>query len=266
MIRRDVPLFVHSDMSRGMIAAKRAGARIDPRAIQRSLIDFLAAQTEGGSNGLIFPAFNYEYGSRRVFDVEADPVQVGALPEWMRQQDETSRTRVPFFSVLSKRDLGLKTDGQINPFGDASAFQWLVDQDANLALFGAPLHTLTFIHYVEEMSGGPVYRYDKSFPGHVISGGLMTPCSFSMHVRPKDVHLDYDWPGIEADLRARGLLHFSDTAPGLQWLNARDLLEYWGNQIAADPFHLLDAPSRAFFTKATEGGRNRVRKEDFENV
>lgn len=266
MIERAKPMFVHSDIGRGMIAAKRAGAKINPRAVQRSLIDFLAAQVDDGTNDLIFPAFNYEYGSKRVFHVESDPVQVGALPEWMRQQGEMRRTHFPFFSVLSVCDLGLKTDGQINPFGDASAFQWLVDHDATLVLLGAPLRTLTFIHYVEEMSGGPIYRYDKSFPGHIVSGGLTVPCSFSMHVRPKDVHLDYDWPGIEADLRARGLLHFSDTAPGLQWLNARELLEYWGNQIAADPFHLLDAPSRAFFTKATEGGRNRVRKEDFENV
>lgn len=266
MIKCAKPMFVHSDIGRGMIAAKRAGATIDPRAVQRSLIDFLAAQVEGGMDSLIFPAFNYDYGNKRVFDVDSDPVQVGALPEWLRQKGGTHRSPVPFFSVLSGRDLDLKTDEQINPFGDASAFQWLVDYDANLTLLGAPLHSLTFIHYVEEMSGGPAYRYNKSFPGKTVRGGIAAPCDFSMHVRPMGVHLDYDWPRLEADLRAQGLLQQASSAPDLQWLNARALLEYWGNQIVTDPFYLLDAPSCELFKKATDGGKNRVQQEDYENV
>lgn len=266
MIERANPMFVHSDIGRGMISAKRAGTKIDPRAVQRSLIDFLAALVTGGTDSLVFPAFNYDYGSKRVFDVDLDPVQVGALPEWVRQQSGTHRSEVPFFSVLSGHDLGLKTKGPINPFGGASAFQWLVDHDATLALFGAPLHSLTFIHYVEEVSGGPVYRYDKSFPGQTVSGGKTLPCDFSMHVRPMGVHLDYDWRRLETDLLAQGLLQQSSDAPGLKWLNARALLEYWGNQIAADPFYLLDALSREFFTRATDGGKVRVQQRDFENV
>lgn len=266
MIGRNAPLFVHSDMARGMIAAKRAGAQIDPRAVQRSLVDFLAAQVEGGTDSLIFPAFNYEYGSKRIFDVDSDPVQVGALPEWLRQQGGMHRSCVPFFSVLSGLELGLATGRQINPFGQSSAFHWLVDHDATLTLLGAPLRSLTFIHYVEEMTGGPVYRYVKSFPGEIVSSGVTMPCKFSMHVRPRGVHLDYDWPRIEEDLRARGLLQRSDATPDLQWLNARALLEYWGNRIAADPFHLLDATSRALFKKATDGGKNRVEQRDYENV
>ena len=266
MIECDAPLFVHSDMGRGMIAAKRAGARIDPRAVQRSIIDFLAASVTGGTDSLVFPAFNYDFGSKRIFDVDSDPVQVGALPEWLRQQSGTYRSRVPFFSVLSGRDLGLKTKEHVNPFGDASAFQWLVDHDATLTLLGAPLHSLTFIHHVEEMSGRLVYRYDKPFPGRTVSGGEILPCNFSMHVRPMGVHLDYDWPRLETDLLTQGLLQRSSDAPDLQWLNARALLEYWGNQIATDPFYLLDQPSREFFEQATDGGKNRVQQRDYENV
>lgn len=266
MIECAKPMFVHSDMWRAMIAAKRAGARIDPRTVQLSLIGFLTEQVKGGADSLIFPAFNYDYGSKRVFDVDSDPVQVGALPEWLRQQPGTYRSQVPFFSVLSRRELGLAIDGPINPFGQASVFQWLVDHDATLTLFGAPLRSLTFIHYIEEMTGGPVYRYEKAFPGQIVSGGVTTPCDFSMHVRPMGVHLDYDYPRLEADLLARGLLNCSNVAPTVQSLNAGALLEYWGNQIAADPFYLLDEPSRSFFKKATDGGRNRVQQKDFENV
>lgn len=266
MIDRTKPMFVHSDIGAGMILAKRAGARIDPRAVQRSLIDFLETSVASSTSSLVFPAFNYDYGSKRVFDVDTDPVQVGALPEWVRQQSGTHRSKVPFFSVLSGYDLGLKTKGLINPFGGASVFQWLVDNDATITLFGAPLHSLTFIHYVEEASGGPVYRYDKSFPGQTLSGGESSPCDFTMHVRPMGMRMDYDWQRLETDLLVQGLLRQSSDAPGLQWLNARALLEYWGNQIAADPFYLLDELSRDSFIKVTDGGKDRVQQRDYENV
>ena len=266
MMDFDAPLFIHSDMVRGMIAAKQTGARIDPNAVQRSLINFLANSVPGGTDSLVFPAFNYDYGSKRIFDVDSDRVQVGALPEWFRQQSETYRSRVPFFSVLSGRDLRLNTEGPINPFGEASAFQWLIDHNATLMLLGAPFNSLTFIHYVEEISGGPMYRYDKHFPGQIVSGRETVPCEFSMHVRPMGVHMDYDWTRLEVDLHSQGLLKRSADAPALQWLNARALLEYWGNKISSSPFYLLDKPSQDFFKKATDGGKNRVQQGNYEDV
>ena len=266
MMNFDAPLFVHSDMGRGIIAAKQTGARIDPRAVQRSLIDFLANLVTGGTDSLVFPAFNYDYGSKRIFNVDSDAVQVGALPEWLRHQSGTYRSKVPFFSVLSGHDLGLKNEGHINPFGDASAFQWLVDHNATLILLGAPLQSLTFVHHVEEMSGGPAYRYEKPFPGQIVSGSETVLCEFSMHVRPMGVHMEYDWTRLETDLRSQGILKHSPDAPALQWLNARALLEYWGNKISSKPFYLLDGPSQDFFKKATDDGKNRGQQGDYEKV
>lgn len=264
MIARDAPLFVHSDIARGMVAAKRCGAKIDPRAVQESLWDFLASLIDAGREGLIFPAFNYDYGASRVFDVANDPVQVGQLAEWLRQTGEMKRTRVPFFSFLSGRDLGLDTSGEINPFGAASGFQHLLETEATLVLFGAPLASLTFIHYVEEMTGGPAYRYVKRFPGTIVDADGSSACDFAMHVRPMGVHLDYDWPRLEADLRAQGLLNQGEDAPTLQWLSAPRLMEYWGNRIAEDPFFLIDQASRDTFAKVTDGGMTRVQQADFE--
>ncbi|MEM6857623.1 MAG: AAC(3) family N-acetyltransferase [Pseudomonadota bacterium] len=264
MIDRHAPLFVHSDMARGMVAAKRCGAKIDPRAMQESLRDFLVSLVDVGREGLIFPAFNYDYGAARVFDVANDPVQVGQLAEWMRQSGEMKRTRVPFFSFLAGADLELDTSGEINPFGAASGFQHLLDSEATLVLFGAPLASLTFIHFVEEMTGGPAYRYVKRFPGTIIDADGSQECDFAMHVRPMGVHLDYDWPRLEADLRAQRLLHQREDAPTLQWLSARALMEYWGNRIAEDPFYLIDQTSRDIFAKVTDGGRTRVQQADFE--
>lgn len=265
MMPSAAPLFVHSDTGRGMIVAKRCGAKIDPRALQQSLVDFLATQVDDGRRGLVFPAFNYDYGSTRVFDMDNDPAQVGSLVEWLRKTGEMRRTAVPFFSFLSERDLGIDTSGPVNPFDTASGFQWLVDHDASLVMYGAPMHSLTFIHYVEEMAGGPVYRYTKSFPGEVHSAKGKEHCDFAMHVRPMGVHMDYDWPRLVADLRDQGILKHAEMAPDFQWLTARTLLEYWGSRIAEDPFFLLDAQSRSYFERATNNGRSRVQLTDFEN-
>lgn len=264
MIPSDAPLFVHSDIARGLIAAKRLGVKIDPRAVQKSLCDFLASLVDMGREGLIFPGFNYGFGSSRVFDVENDPVEVGLLAEWVRQNGQVKRTSVPFFSFLLQRDLDLDTSGLINPFGAASGFQSLLDQNASLVLFGAPLSSLTFIHFVEEMTGGPAYRYVKHFPGTIVTSDGSRNCDFAMHVRPMGVHLDYDWRRLEADLRAQAILLHSDKAPTLQWLSAPKVMEYWGNRIADDPFFLLDAPSREYFERATDHGETRVRQSDFE--
>ncbi|MEO1047124.1 MAG: AAC(3) family N-acetyltransferase [Pseudomonadota bacterium] len=265
MIPADTPWFIHSDIARGMIAAKRCNATIDPKSIQQSLMSFLTSGNSSGQAGLIFPAFNYDYGRTRVFNVLEDPVQVGGLPEWVRAGASMPRTHVPFFSFLSSRDLALDTRGEINPFGKDSGFQWLVDHDATIVLFGAPLLSLTFIHYVEEVSGGPVYRYIKQFPGKVVGPEGAAPCDFAMHVRPMGVHMDYDWPRLEEDLRNQNILQTSETAPTLQWLNARRLLEYWGGRISSDPLYLLDEPSRSYFGPVTQNGTGRVRQEDFEN-
>ncbi|MEO0698470.1 MAG: AAC(3) family N-acetyltransferase, partial [Pseudomonadota bacterium] len=186
------------------------------------------------------------------------------LAEWLRQTGEMQRTRVPFFSFLAARDLELDTSGEVNPFGPASGFQHLLDSEATLVLFGAPLASLTFIHFVEERTGGPAYRYVKRFPGTIVDADGPQDCDFAMHVRPMGVHLDYDWPRLEADLRAQGILCQQEGAPTLQWLSAPRLMEYWGNRIAEDPFFLIDQASRNTFAKATDGGKTRVRQADFE--
>lgn len=266
MVPSDTPLFVHSGIRQGLIAAKSGGAIIDPDNVKQSLLTFLASLVDGGEKELLFPAFNYDFGRSRVFNVDTDPVQVGAMAEFVRQTGRMQRSPIPFFSVLSANDLGLDVTGQINPFGTKSSFQWLIDHDATLMFCGAPLHSITFIHYVETISGPPLYRYTKAFPGEIVQDGTSRPCDFSMHVRPMGVHLDYDWPRIAEDLTAAGVLQKAPYSPHIQYLKTRALLEFWGNNIADDPLYLLDHKSLAYFEKATNGGTSRVTQEEFENV
>lgn len=260
------PSFIHSDVGRGLLAAKRAGWPIDTTNIQASLVAFIAEQSGSGMDGVVFPGFNYDYGGTRVFDVQKDPVQVGAVAEWARTAPEFKRTEVPFFSFVSRAKVTLRAEHTINPFGSNSGFSWLVENDANIILFGAPFHTLTFIHYVEEATGGPIYRYTKQFPGTIQNGAASRACNFAMHVRPMGVVMDYDWPRLEADLVEQKILLRSDDVQGLSKVNAKRLLQYWGNLISDDPFYLVNQATKDEFWDRTNSGSHRVLQEEFEDV
>ena len=265
MIDPNNPIFVHSDIGRGLLIAKRAGMRINPKNICSSLLDFLNQQVGKDFSRLLFPAFNYDYGDTRIFRPDVDPVQVGALPEWVRNNCGFSRSDIPFFSALSKSNLALNSTDVINPFGVESVFGWLVAHDATLVLFGADLSSLTFIHHVEELAGKPVYRYEKSFPGQIIRGEDINACEFTMHVRPMGIHMDYAWQRLEQDLISDGILKVERYSHELKHIKAVRLLEYWGNRILDDPFYLLDTQSKAYFEVKTELGLRRIRIEEFEN-
>jgi len=257
-------LFIHSDIGRGLLAAKRAGLKMIRGGIEKSLIQFLAGGLKGGEDILLFPAFNYDYAKTRLFNISDDPVQVGAIPEWVRKNLDFQRSPIPFFSFLSKFDLGLSIQSTVNPFGSDSGFQKLYDQDVTIAMFGVGLNRLTFIHYIEEIVGKPVYRYEKDFHGSVVFNGQAKKCEFFMHVRPMGVHLDYDWSRLEKDLLMEGILQVEDYSPDVKWVKARRLGEFWGNRVSEDPFYFLDERSTDYFRKITANGCRRVVREDFE--
>lgn len=261
----DRPLFVHTGIRKTVLAMESWGYPL-AKDVKASLFGFFASFAEGETDRLIFPAFNYDFGRTRKFDVQEDPVQVGSFPEFVRSHKSYVRSQIPFFSVLSKVDLGLLTSGVINPFGKESCFQTLVDADASLMFAGAPLHSITFIHYVEEMSGGPKYRYLKSFPGEIVSHGNERACDFAMHVRPMGVHMDYDWARLSEELQNEGIMRFSEKSKEIFFINTRELLEFWGNKLTDDPLYLLDAESLAHFGPATNAGSRRVSIEEYENV
>lgn len=265
MIDPTNPVFVHSDIGRGLLAVKRAGMKINRKNIYESLVNFLSQQVNQDSSKLIFPAFNYDYGKTRIFRPDADPIQVGVLPEWIRNNCQYIRSDVPFFSVLSNTNVIVHRTECINPFGAESVFGWLVSQDASLFLFGADFSSLTFIHHVEEMVGKPLYRYDKSFPGQIIRGENIKDCEFTMHVRPRGVHMEYDWPRLEQDLIKKGILSVAKFSQEIKYVKASHLLEYWGDQILSDPFYLLDTPSKAYFKVKTGSGSRRILMEEYEN-
>lgn len=259
------PVLVHSDIGRGILTAKRGGFEISPGDIPGSLTDFLARLCSDGKEALTFPAFNYDFGSTLIFDLENDPIQVGALPESLRIAGEFERTEVPFFSFLRLEAATPLDEGPVLPFGEKSFFGHLSNEDGTILLLGVGVEALTFIHHVESsMIGGPPYRYEKAFSGVIRKQGRDVKCSVSMHVRPSGLWLEYDWPKIEQELRRYGVMKEFAELPGLLAISARAAKSVLLERLQADPLYLLEPSSRRRVESHLVKGTTRLKIEDFE--
>lgn len=256
------PTLVHSDVAQAIGAVAPTRDRATLLARHADLLEAVA-----GDRPLWVPVFHYGFTRTRRFDVTDDPSEVGALSEHVRTQRAQWRTEVPVFSVAGT---GTRPDvpasGTVDPFDAQSAFGRLADADGALVFHGAPFASCTFIHHVERLAGGPVYRYDKDFAGEVVAPHGTHACVLRYHVRPMGRHLEYDWPRLEADLAAAGVLR-QVVARGARArvLRARDLRSFWAERLAEDPLHLLDADSRAWVAPEFERLHRRFRIADFED-
>jgi aminoglycoside 3-N-acetyltransferase len=250
-----------------MRIVKDKGLPVSSNNLPQDIYNFLLDNFSGTPEKLSFPAFNYSFGGSRVFDVENDPIQVGSFPAWVEEHSSLSRSYVPFFSVLANEAPDKYVDFHqiIEPFGSTSHFQTLYDEDAIILFFGAEIHTWTFIHFVEAMSGGPVYRYDKNFPGHVVlPSGEKKACDFKMHVRPMGVEFEYDWPLITTDLIDAGIMKSGHASGRYLWMRARQACDFFLQKMEYDPLYLLRPDVKTYFKEVTKNGTRRVQQYDFE--
>ena len=257
------PVFVHSDPFR----AARLVKPVRDRALYLdSHIDMICHA--GCDRAHWFPTFNYDFPRTRVFDVQASESQLGPVPERFRTTVSTWRTPIPIFSIA-----GVGYDPQprwgpgTDPFGHGSIFHELVSQDGVVLYYGDTFHYNTLVHYSERESGGPVYRYDKLFPGRVImADGSSVEGSLDYHVRPMNMGLDYDWVRLKNEAVNAGVLRHLDRYPEILAASARGLNDLWVANLVDDPFSLLNDESRSWAEpKVNELGRRFV-LSDFEEA
>lgn len=256
------PVFVHSDPLSTAALVPRTRDRI---AFLDSHVDLLVQVADG--RGLWTPAFNYDFPRTTVFDVRNDPCQLGPLPEHFRSQRAEWRTPVPIFSVS-----GIGTNPDIewgpdtDPFGPASIFSELAARDGVILFYGNTFHYSTIVHYAERQRGGPLYRYDKKFPGRVImDDGSEAQGSLNYHVRPLGAGLDYDWDRLLVEALEAGVCRRSDRYSQVLAASARGLAGFFMEAMNDDPFALLDDKSRAWVIPAFEEAGRRFLIGDFES-
>ena len=255
------PVFVHSDPFR---AARMVKPVRDRTAYLDAHIDVLCRAA--GDRSLWLPTFNYDFPKSGVFDVQESESQLGPIPERFRTSAASWRTPIPIFSVAGiGYDPQSRWGPETDPFGPRSIFAELVNQDGVVLYYGETFHYNTLVHCSERKAGGPVYRYDKIFPGRVVmSDGSTVEGSLTYHVRPMGTGLDYDWPRLLTEAINAGVCYRMDGAPEILAASARGLNDLWVSNLRHDPFSLLDAKTREWAEpKANELGR-RFLISDFE--
>lgn len=255
------PLLVHADVF-------RARAAIAPTTNpQEMLARHLAAlEHVAGGRPLWLPCFHYDYPKTRLYRPAVDASQVGALTEHARTGWAAWRRGAPIFNIVGRgpEPCDLPESGSVDPFGRDSLFGRLHAAGSEVLLYGTGLGSLTAIHYIERLAGGPAYRYDKRFPGRVERPGQPArDVTLLYHCRPMGQALEYDWARLDAEARAAGVLQ---AVPGgsASVVRLPALVELWRGRLAADPLHLLDAPSRAWVAPLLDRLGRRFELADFE--
>jgi len=254
------PMFVHSDPF-------RTARLVKPSRNRLALLDahIVLLRNVAGDRGLWIPAFNYDFPRTHVFDMAADPAQVGPIPEQFRTTVADWRTPVPLFSVTGSGAVPAVSWGEnTDAFGEDSIFARLVESDGVILYYGDTFCYNTIVHYAERQSGGPAYRYDKCFPGHVVRDGVSVPGSLCYHVRPLGTDLDYDWAGLLESALEAGICRRVDGNPEVLASSARALCAFWMESLRSDPLALLDKKSRAWAEPALEELGRRFTIGDFE--
>lgn len=256
------PVFVHSDPFRAARMVKPVRDRI---AFLDAHIAVLHQAAEG--RPLWLPAFNYDFPRTLVFDVRRTESQLGPVPERFRLSSAEWRTPIPIFSIAGTgADPQPRWETGTDPFGEESIFGELVRSDGVVLYYGDTFHYNTLVHYSERMSGGPVYRYDKLFPGKVImADGTESEGSLYYHVRPLGTGLEYDWARLQEEAIGTGVCRRLEGAPEILVASAKALSDLWVSGLRRDSFSLLDRKSRQWVEPAIEELGRRFVISDFES-
>lgn len=256
------PMLVHSDPF-------SAARLVDRSRDKKELLDrHVALLLEvAGERALWIPAFNYDFPRTGVFDVAADPAQLGPIPEHFRVHSSKWRTEIPMFSFAGIGKAPSAAFGEhTDPFGDDSAFAELVRLGGVILYYGNTFHFNTIVHYAERLAGGPTYRYDKIFPGVVRhADGSERTGSLKYHVRPLGSGLDYDWMAILDRAIAADATRRLAEYPEILAASARTLVDFLVEEMRADPLALLDAKSRKWVAPALDDLGRRFVISDFES-
>ena len=258
----DRPAIVHSDLFRATRFINSSTEREELLKRHMGFLDSLGVK-------LYIPAFNYQFTKTHYIDLRSAPVELGPLNEYMLRQWANWRTYDPIFSFAIKDTLDDEITNltSLVAFGEDSVFASTVRNQGAIFMYGASISAMTFIHYVENVAGGPVYRYDKQFRGTVISWeGIEREVTYQYHVRPLKMGLDYDWRKIESVLKKQEIiipLIGQNCNTGFV-ANAAEIVECLVRFLRDDPLYLLKQESRAWVEPLYEKLGRRFVIADFE--
>jgi len=257
------PLLVHADIF-------RARAAIIPTTSPQEMLQSHMAALEAIAceRALWLPAFNYDFTRIGLYQPATDVSQVGPLTEYARKHWAKWRHGPPVFNFVgaSEAPLGVKESGDVEPFGNDSLFAALHRSGGDILMYGADFSSLTAIHYIERLSGGPLYRYDKLFHGVVREEGEKdVEVNLTYHCRPLGKYLQYDFAKLRQEAESEGLVSVINySGSEALYIQFAGLCTFWTEMLSKDPLYLLDAKSKIWVTPMLERLGCRFVVSDFE--
>jgi len=237
-------VLIHSDLMQGFAVEFTRGGKEKFIADHNDKLSQLF-----GNISMYQPTFNYKFLPEKKTDVRNRKSEVGVLSEYFRKNVADWYTRDPVFSFSGKGPYTynepVRASGhEIDPFGDASFFSYLYDQNALLFHYGSEFKHSTILHYIERKQGTVAYRYDKIFEGTVVDGDEEISVRYKYHVRPWGKYLDYDWNKIIADLVNADILYKQEeNNTRICFCNVRAMTDFLFAKISENPLYLLDKQS-----------------------
>lgn len=257
------PVLVHADLMKARVFVRGATSRA--KMLDAHLNVLLSAC---GDRPLWTPCFNYDFCGAGVTDLRSAPCQVGPLGDAMRKDHQFWRSIDPVFSICGNHQpIETPSSKQRFAFDDHSGLGQLYARDGSVLFYGASLSSATLLHFAETRSGGPVYRYEKSFIGCLTDPqGNTEELEYIYHVRPMGMALAYDWPRIQRDLDSAGLISrqtIGNETVALM-IPAVELVDFWVEKLETEPLYFLDRETREKVNSLGLPKGVRVHQLDFE--
>jgi len=211
--------------------------------------------------------FNFDFIKTGLYSVGNSICEVGALNEFIRKKKPENRTLTPVFSHTYKYEINFSESLlPCDPFSSTSFYGWLLKKNSILLHYGSGLEHTTLIHFVERTGKQLLYRYDKCFKGVVETfEGKSLESELIYHVRPKGIHLVYDWERLEIDLNREKIMNkwrFGNKR--ISYFEILVLTNYWLERFNANPYYFLDKESITVVDKLVQKLGRRLLITDFE--
>jgi aminoglycoside N3'-acetyltransferase len=262
------PVLVHSDVMGALGLIEKKSNSLEIISGHLNSIEQIIEEKQS-----YFPTFNYNFPSSKHYDVKNDVSQVGTLSEYYRKHIARWRSSIPIFNVCGKtpadiNEVDTNVLTTIDPFGPGSFFDYLYKTRGVVLFYGARIESFTGIHFAEQLSGGPLYRYDKIFTGDVsCMNGQIAKTKLKYHVRPLGRLIQYDFDKIWDLICEEGLgYEFHIPSATIKAFNFHAVVNTLLTKIANNPFFMLSQANASIWEKEYNRLGRRVIASDFEHT
>ena len=255
------PYLIHSDLFRAFSFIKEA-YKESKEDVNPSELHFDVLCQIFGKENLILPSFNYDFPKSKIYDTKNTSSQVGTLTNYVLENSLLCRTKTPIFSFLT--DIPELLLEHSYPFSSGSVFDYLYVNDGSVVFYGTDITSCTYLHFIENQFGPPLFRYDKNFGGTIIDKGIYKDCFVQFHVRPHGMELDYNWNFLYQLLIQKDVVvNLSNNCFAVK---ARNISRIWGELFVKDPFEILSKESKIIVKTHVDKIGRRLIQSDFESM